>query len=113
MEPRQSIVKPALAWALLSFATLLLISFGGAIVAAPVTIPLLLWAARASPSKGYRVWAGIVIVLTIAEVAWAITYFAVGEAKPAIWLVPMLVTLGVIFGYARLSRPPEADRSRI
>ena len=113
MKPRPSIVKPAFAWALLSLATLLLISFGGAIVAAPVTIPLLLLVARASPSKGYRVWAGIVVVFTIAEVAWALTYLVVGEAKPAIWLVPTLATVGVILGYARLSRRPESDRSRI
>jgi hypothetical protein len=105
VNPRPSIVKPVFAWALLFLTTLLLISFGGAIVAAPVTIPLLLLAVRASPSKGYRVWAGVVVVLTMAEVAWALTYFAVGEAKPAIWLVPTLAALGVIVGYVRLARP--------
>ena len=75
-------------------------------MAAPVTVPFLLLSARASSSKGYRVWAGIVVVLTTAELAWALTYVAFGEAQPAIWLVPILAAVGVIFGYARLSRPP-------
>ncbi len=86
-------------------ATLLLISFGGAIVAALVVTPLLVLAARASSSKAYRVWAGVVVVLTMAELVWALTYLAFGEAEPVIWLVPLFTTVGVIFGYARLSRP--------
>lgn len=104
MRPRESTGKQVFAWALVSVSTLLLISFGGAIVAAPVTAPLLVLSARSSPSKGYRVWAGVVVVLTIAELVWGLTYLAFGEAEPMIWLLPMLATLGVIFGYVRLSR---------
>ena len=44
-------------------------------------------------------------MLTLAELVWALTYLAFGEAEPTIWLAPMLATLGVMLGYARLSRP--------
>jgi hypothetical protein len=98
--------KQAFAWALVAVSTVLLLSFGGAIVAAPLTAPLLLLSARASSSKGYRIWAGIVVVLTIAELAWALTYLVVGDAEPVIWLVPMLATVGTIFGYVRLLGEP-------
>lgn len=106
MRTREVIVRRWWAWLLLFVAAFLLISFGGAIVAAPLSVPFLVWAARASSSKSYRIGAGIVVVLTMAEVVWALTYLAIGEAKPAIWLVPTLAMFGVIFAYTRLSRPP-------
>jgi hypothetical protein len=87
-------------------ATVLLVSFGGAIVAAPVTLPLLFLAARSMPSTGYRIWAGIVVALTAAELVWALTYFAQGESTPAIWLVPIFGTVGSLIGYALVVRRP-------
>jgi len=92
-------------WVLVGVCTVLLVSYGGAIVAAPVTVPLLFLAARSSSSIGYRVCAGLVVVLTIAEFVWALTYLTLGEARPLIWLVPTLATLAAGVVYARLSRP--------
>jgi hypothetical protein len=97
-------------WVLVGVGTVLLLSYGGAIVAAPLTVPLLFLAARASSSKSFRVCAGIVVVLTIAELAWALTYFTVGEARPLIWLVPTLATLAACVAYARLSKPLAVRR---
>lgn len=86
---------------LLVVASVLLLSMGGAIFAAPIVVPLLFVAARRSPSVAYRVWSGIVVVATVAEVAWALTYLAAREAKLAIWLVPLLVAVGAAVGYSR------------
>jgi energy-converting hydrogenase Eha subunit G len=93
------------AWVLVVVATVLLVSYGGAIVAAPITIPLLFLAARRSSSSGFRICAGIVVVLTIAEAVWALTFLTVGEARPTIWLVPLLGTIAGGVAYTRLSRP--------
>lgn len=99
-------MKRTLAWALLAVCTVLLVSYGGAIIAAPITVPLLFAASRSSSSTGYRIGAGIVVALTIAELAWALTYVVLGEEAPAIWLVPTVATLAAVAGYARLSRRP-------
>jgi hypothetical protein len=92
---------------LLGVATFLLLSMGGAVVAAPVTLPLLVWAARSTPSQGYRIAAAVVAGLTAAEVAWAIVYVTVGERQPTIWLLPLLVGGAVVALVARLRRPPD------
>lgn len=68
----------------------LLLSMGGTIVAAPLTLPLLYLAASSGRlSAGLRTAAVVVAALTVAEVAWAATYLAVAEAEPWIWLVPV------------------------
>jgi len=90
-------------WTLLVVSTVLLVSYGGAILLAPVTVPLVVLAARNSGGLGFKAWAGTVVVLTVAELAWALTYVAQGEATPAIWLVPTLAAAGAAFGYSRLS----------
>src|SRR4051794_2638087 len=92
----------AIAWLLLAFAALLLASYGGAIFAAPLTVPVLLVAARAMQSRTYRIWSGVVVALTMAECAWALTYLAVGEAQPTIWLVPALAILAAFVAFVRL-----------
>ena len=89
---------------LVAVCTVLLVSYGGAIVAAPVTVPLMFLAARSSSSKGFRVWTGVVVTLTVAEAAWAVTYLTLGEARPAIWLLPTLVTVASGVVYVRTSR---------
>ncbi len=67
----------------------LLLSMGGAIVAAPLTLPLLYLAIRAGRmGAGLRSAAVVIAALTVAEVAWAATYLAVEEAQPWIWLLP-------------------------
>ena len=79
-------------WAriLVGLSALLLVSMGGAIVAAPLTLPLLYLATRSvRTSAGLRTAATIVAALTVAEIAWAATYLTVAEAQPWIWAVPI------------------------
>jgi len=78
-------------WArvLVGVSAFLLLSMGGAIVAAPLTVPLLFRAVRGDRiSAGLRTAAVVIAALTVAEVAWAATYLAIAEAQPWIWLVP-------------------------
>ena len=79
--------------ALLAVAALLLLSMGGAVVAAPVTVPALVWAARGRFRGGLRAAAVAVAALTAAELGWALVYLAAGETEPAIWLVPFAAGL--------------------
>src|SRR4051794_40402908 len=74
-------------------AGLLLLTMGAAVVAAPVTIPLLLWVAR-SRRGPLRAAATVVASLTAAELAWAVVYVVAAESEPAIWAVP--VVAGVV-----------------
>lgn len=41
----------------------------------------------------------------MAEVAWAITYLALEEAKPWIWLVPLAAATATIVAFAAESSP--------
>ncbi len=70
--------------AILVGTVLLLLSMGGAILAAPVLLPLLWWAARTT-GRGIRVLGAILAALVVAEVAWAGVYVVVGERQPSIW----------------------------
>ncbi|HEV2810759.1 MAG TPA: hypothetical protein VGV93_10235 [Acidimicrobiales bacterium] len=75
---------------LFTIAGLLLLSMGGAVLAAPVTVPLMLVVCQRHRTTTFRV-AGVVLVgLTVAEVVWALTYLQLQEAQPWIWLVPLL-----------------------
>lgn len=68
----------------------LLLSMGGAVVAAPVTLPLLYLVVRADRAgAGVRAAAAVIAALTVAEIAWAATYLAMTEAQPWIWLLPL------------------------
>jgi len=68
----------------------LLISMGGAIIAAPVTLPLL-WISLRRPglSRPWKITAAVVLALTAAEFTWAAVYLTLGESKPLNWLVPL------------------------
>lgn len=68
----------------------LLVSMGGAVLAAPVTLPLMFVAVRRRPSTPFRAAAAVIGGLTTAEVVWAGTYVALTEARPWIWLLPCL-----------------------
>lgn len=103
------VVRPARSVLLVAAAALLL-SFGGAVIAAPVTLPLLALAARATPSTSYRVAASVVAALTAAQLTWALVYVTVGETTPTIWLLPLLVGLTVLAAVQRL-RPGRASAS--
>ncbi len=63
---------------------------GGAIFAAPATVPLL-WISLRRPdlSRRWKIAAGVVLTLTATQVALAATYLALGESKPLIWLLPV------------------------
>ncbi len=74
----------------------LLLSMGGAIIAAPVTVPLMQVAASRHPTRSFRRAAMVLSVLTVGEVAWALTYVAAGDAQPWIWLLPSLGALAVV-----------------
>jgi hypothetical protein len=68
---------------------LVLMSMGGAILAAPVVLPLLWWAARTT-GRWVRVVGAILAALVVGEVAWAGVYLVVGERQPYIWALPAL-----------------------
>ena len=70
-------------------AAFLLVSMGGALVAAPVTVPLLFLVSRRHPTTAFRAIGAVLAAATIAEVAWALTYLLAHEAKPWIWLAPL------------------------
>ena len=63
-------------------------TFGGAVVAAPLTLPLLVRTGRTTTSGRVRGLAAVIAGLTATQVAWALVYVAVGESQPSIWLMP-------------------------
>ncbi len=84
-------------WLILAASAILLVTFGGAVVAAPLTLPLLVRTGRTATSGTIRGLAAFVAGLTAAQVAWALVYVAVGESQPSIWLMPAVAaTIAVI-----------------
>ena len=80
----------------------LLLSMGGAIVAAPLTLPVLYVIVRCGQcGSGPRAAAVVVAALTVAEVAWAATYLAIAEVEPWIWLLPVAAGAGTATALAR------------
>ena len=105
MPMLRSVARPG-ARVLVAVSAFLLLSMGGAIVAAPLTLPLLYLAVRNGElGAGLRLAAVVITALTVAEVAWAATYLAVAEGQPWIWLIP--VGAGAATA-AALARPPAA-----
>ena len=76
----------------------LLISYGGGIVAAPVTLPFLHLALRQPLSPGLRRAAITVATLTAAEAGWALAYVIAGEARPWVWLIPVVAAGAALLG---------------
>jgi hypothetical protein len=89
----------------------LLVSMGGAIVAAPVTLPLMCMAAARHPTRGFRIAAIVLSALTAAEVVWALTYLTVAESRPWIWVLPILGALAAAAVSRRLSVGPAPPGS--
>jgi hypothetical protein len=85
---------------------LLLVSMGGAMVAAPASLPLLYLVASRRPTRASRTAAAIIGGLTAGELAWAITYLAVRERQPWIWLVPAVTGLATGRVYLRAGQAP-------
>ena len=84
-------------------AGILLVSMGGAIVAAPITVPLMWMAASRHPTRPFRVAATVLSALTVAEAVWALTYLSVDEAQPWIWLLPAAAALAAVDVCQRLA----------
>lgn len=82
-------------------AAFLLLSMGGAVVAAPVTIPLMWISSDRHPTRSFRWAACVLATLTAAELSWAAAYITVEEARPWIWLLPAVVAAGVATAFAR------------
>jgi hypothetical protein len=97
---------------------LLLLTWGGAVVAAPVTLPLSYLAVRRHPSRPFRWVGGVLAGLTTVEVAWALVYVLDGETKPSIWLLPLAAGVAVLAlfvaagGAARQARRSSRSPSR-
>ncbi len=87
----------------------LILSMGGAILAAPVIIPLMWIAASRHPTRAFRVSATVLSALTVAEIVWALTYLAVAEAQPWIWLWPSVAALVVVAIAGRFSSRPASN----
>ena len=75
---------------------LLLLSYGGAVIAGPVTLPLTYLAVRRHPTRPFRWVGGVLAGLTTVEVAWAVVYVLDGETKPSIWLLPLTAGVAVL-----------------
>ncbi|MCA1702678.1 MAG: hypothetical protein LC808_05180 [Actinobacteria bacterium] len=76
-------------------AGLLLLSMGGAVIAAPATVPVMHIAASQHRTLAFRRLAVVLSALTVAGVAWALTYLALEEPQPWIWLLPSLAVVAV------------------
>jgi hypothetical protein len=100
---------PAVNVIVLLVAAGLLVTWGGAIVAAPLTLPALFVVARRHATPAFLVAAGAIAALTAAQVAWALTYWALGEARPWVWLLPLVAAVGVAATAASLS--PSSRRA--
>ena len=98
-------------WArvLVAVSAFLLLSMGGAIVAAPLTLPLLYSAIRGGRLRsGLRLAAVVVAALTVAEVAWAATYLSIAESQPWIWLLPAAAGVASASAFTRGPQPLPA-----
>jgi len=108
MPMLQRVGGPWARW-LVAVSGLLLLSMGGAIVAAPLTLPLLYLAGRGGRvSSSVRLAAAVIAALTVAEVAWAATYLSIAEAQPWIWLVPVVAGSATASAFARTPVPLPA-----
>jgi hypothetical protein len=91
---------------------LLLGSMGGAILAAPVLLPLLWWTNRTT-GGWVRVLSAILAALVVGEVTWAGVYLVVGERQPYIWTLPALSAAVTVWLMLVTTRPdPRGPAAR-
>jgi len=90
--------------AILVGTVLLLLSMGGAILAAPMLLPLLWWATRTT-TRGVRLIGVILAALVVGEVVWAGVYLVVGERQPYIWALPALSAAVTVWLMLLTTRP--------
>lgn len=95
---------------LLMVSGFLLLSMGGAVIAAPLTVPLCVLAVY--HESRYRWPVAIIGGLTVAEFVWALTYLIVNEQMP--WIVALPVVGALVFATAvlRMRRVADSTRSR-
>ena len=91
--------------ALFCVSAFLLLSMGGAIVAAPLTVPLMFVIVLHRPTTAFRTIGVLLAGATVGEVVWAITYVAADESKPWIWLLPLSAALATAVALLRMSSP--------
>ncbi len=91
--------------ALFCVSAFLLLSMGGAIVAAPLTLPLLFVVVLRRRTTTFRAMGALLAGATVGEVVWALTYMAADEAKPWIWLLPLTALLATAIALLRMSSP--------
>lgn len=89
---------------------LLLLTYGGQVVAAPLTLPLMYLAVRRHPTAPFRWIGGVLAGLTTVEVAWAVVYVFDGETKPSVWLLPLTAGIVVLAVFATTKRPARGSR---
>lgn len=65
------------------------------------------------PTQGFRVAAAVLSALTTVEVVWALTYLAVTEEQPWIWLFPCLGFVAVLTVSLRLVRSPRMNEEAV
>lgn len=95
-------------------ASMLLTSIGGlGIVAAPVTLPLMILAVLRHPSRAFRVAGALIGGLTAAQLTWGLVYIVAGEARVVIWLVPVACGMATALGFAKLGASSRYSRSRV
>lgn len=78
----------------------LLLASQAGFLAAPLLIPLHVWAARRSGQAGALGW-GAASGIGVGTTAWAGVYVSLGERQPAIWLLPLTVAVVVTALVAR------------
>ena len=83
----------------------LLISMGGQIAGAPLTVPALWWAARSSRSRAARAGFAVLAGMTMLFVGWFVTYLELGERRPFIIALPVAAFIGTIGVFASTTRP--------
>ena len=88
-----SVSRSSPRWMLAVVTLILMASMGGGFLLLPVLIPAHLWAARRSGSLGRAAWS-LLPAASLAMVVWAAVYVSIGESKPAIRLLPLLVIVG-------------------
>jgi hypothetical protein len=90
----------------------LLLTMGGAILAAPVTLPLMYVLVRAHATRPFCVGGAVIGALTAGECAWLCVYVVAGEPQPWVWLVPLFAAVGTAVTFSARRWAPWRSRAR-
>jgi hypothetical protein len=89
-------------WLLGGVTFVLMASMGGGFLLLPILVPAHIWAASRSGPTGLVGWS-LLPAASLAMLAWAAVYLMVGESKPSIWLVPVLVLVVTLTAVMRFT----------